>query len=327
MGMLVEGKWQDQPIATLSKDGKFIRADSQFRNWITVDGSAGITGQSGFKAESGRYHLYISYACPWAHRTLIFRKLKKLDDLITLSVVDHFMGDQGWSFVDRDGAIPDPIFQAKYMHEIYTNADSNFSGRVTVPVLWDKKRQTIVSNESSEIIRMFNSEFDSIAGSDLDYYPEVLRDGIDEINDRIYHTVNNGVYKCGFASTQEAYENAFNELFATLDMLESMLEHKRYLVGDRITEADWRLFPTLVRFDAVYVGHFKCNKQRIADYPNLSNYLRELYQYPGVKETVDMHHIKQHYYGSHESINPHRIVPRGPDLDLDAPHDRDRLNT
>ena len=325
MGMLIEGKWQEQPLAALSKDGKFIRADSQFRNWITADGSAGPTGSGGFKAEADRYHLYISYACPWAHRTLIFRKLKKLEDLISLSVVDHFMGDQGWSFSDRDGAIPDPLFQAVQLHEIYTHADPDFSGRVTVPVLWDKSKQTIVSNESSEIIRMFNTEFDQITGSNLDFYPVDLRSEIDQINDRIYHTVNNGVYKSGFASSQAAYEEAFTELFETLDMLENRLTDQRYLAGDRITEADWRLFPTLVRFDAVYVGHFKCNKQRIADYPNLSNYLRELYQHPGIKETVNMHHIKHHYYGSHESINPHRIVPLGPDLDLDAPHDRDRF--
>lgn len=325
MGMLVDGKWTDQWYDTKSSGGRFVRSESQFRNWITADGSAGPSGSSGFEAEAGRYHLYISLACPWAHRTLIFRKLKKLENLISLSIVDYEMGSNGWKFSDREGAIPDAIHNAGYMYEIYTAADPQYSGRVTVPVLWDKKKNTIVSNESSEIIRMFNSAFDELTGSNADFYPQDLRQEIDTVNDRIYHNVNNGVYKSGFATTQQAYEEAFNALFEVLEELEERLSQHRYLAGDRLTEADWRLFTTLIRFDAVYVGHFKCNKKRISDYPNLQNYLLELYQYPGVAETVDMVHIKEHYYGSHESINPHRVVPLGPDLDFSVSHDRERL--
>lgn len=320
MGLLVDGKWVDQWYDTKATDGQFKRQDSAFRSWITTDGS------TPFAPEAGRYHLYISHACPWAHRALIFRKLKGLEEAISLSIVDWFMGENGWEFGTRDGAIPDPFFDAQYMHQIYTAADPNYTGRVTVPVLWDKQTKTIVSNESSELIRMFNSAFDGVGDQDApDFYPESLRDEIDEINEVIYHTVNNGVYKSGFATTQAAYEDAVTALFATLDMLEERLTDQRYLVGNQITEADWRLFTTLVRFDPVYVGHFKCNIRRIADYPALANYLRDLYQMPGIADTVDMHHIKNHYYQSHESVNPTRIVPVGPDFDLDAPHNRGEL--
>jgi putative glutathione S-transferase len=324
MGLLVDGKWHDQWYDTSSTGGAFKRTDAQFRNWVSPDGSAGPSGEGGFKAEPGRYHLYVSYACPWAHRTLIMRKLKGLDEMIDLSVVDWFMGEHGWEFKDRDGAIPDTLFGADKLHQIYTRAKPNFSGRVTVPVLWDKERETICSNESSEIIRMFNSAFDSVGAAEGDYYPQEHRREIDEINDRIYNTVNNGVYKCGFASKPEPYEAAFHELFDTLDVMEDRLSKSRWLVGGRFSEADIRFFVTLVRFDPVYVGHFKCNRQRIADYPNLSNYVREIYQMPGIAETVNLHHIKHHYYGSHETINPHRIVPVGPQIDYTAPHDRDR---
>jgi putative glutathione S-transferase len=269
----------------------------------------------------------VSYACPWAHRTLIFRRLKGLEEMIGVSVVNHFMGAQGWTFHEGDGVIPDPVHDVEYLHELYTAADPQFSGRVTVPVLWDKKTGTIVSNESSEIIRMFNSAFDHLGATPGDFYPEALREEIDQVNERIYHTLNNGVYKCGFATTQEAYEEAFVALFDTLDWLEERLSTRRFLLGDTITEADWRLFTTLVRFDAVYVGHFKTNLHRIADYPNLWAYTRELYQTPGVRSTVNMHHIKQHYYGSHESINPSRVVPMGPLIDFDAPHHRESMSS
>jgi len=328
MGLLVEGVWKDQWYDTSSTGGKFVRSDAGFRNWITKDGSAGPSGQSGFKAESGRYHLYISHACPWANRAAIFRKLKHLEEHISFSVVDHFMGDEGWTFNgEEDGSTQDHINNFTRMHNIYTAAKSDYTGRVTVPVLWDKKTKTIVSNESSEIIRMFNSAFNDITGNNADFYPDELRSGIDEINERIYHTLNNGVYKCGFATTQEAYDDAFGPLFDTVDFLEEHLASNRYLMGDTITEADWRLFSTLVRFDPVYVGHFKCNKKRMADCPNLHNYILELYQWPGVAETINMHHIKAHYYGSHESINPTRIVPLGPDIDFTAAHDRARLSS
>lgn len=325
MGLLVEGKWHDTGYDTGKSGGRFERSASAFRNWVTADGGAGPSGEGGFKAEAGRYHLYVSLACPWAHRTLIFRKLKKLEDAISLSVVDWFMGENGWEFSGRAGAIPDSVNGAGRLWEIYVKAMPDYSGRVTVPVLWDKQRQTIVSNESSEIIRMFNSTFDAIGDSSLDFYPEPLRERIDAINERVYDTVNNGVYKCGFATRQPAYDEAFGQLFDSLDWLEGLLGENRYLTGDTLTEADWRLFTTLVRFDAVYHGHFKCNRQRIDDFPNLSGYLRELFQMPGVAETVDMHHIRHHYYESHTSINPHRIVPRGPLLDFDRPHGRDRL--
>ena len=326
MGKLVEGVWRDVWYDTKSTGGKFVRANSKFRNWITPDGNNPPNGK-GFAAEAGRYHLYVSYACPWAHRTLIFRKLKGLEDMVGVSVVNHFMGKDGWTFHEGDGVIPDPVMHAEFLHQVYTGAEPKFSGRVTVPVLWDKKTKTIVSNESSEIIRMFNSAFDHLGATPGDYYPEALRDEIDEVNERVYHTLNNGVYKCGFATTQEAYEEALIALFDTLDWLEERLSTKRYLAGEQITEADWRLFTTLVRFDPVYVGHFKTNLRRVVDYSNLWAYTRELYQVPGVKGTVNMHHIKHHYYGSHETINPTRIVPMGPLIDFDEPHGRDTMSS
>ncbi len=325
MGMLVEGVWHDVWYDTEANKGHFKRAQSRFRNWVTADGSAGPTGDGGFKAEAGRYHLYVSLACPWAHRTLIFRKLKGLEDLITVSVVDPLMLENGWEFHDRDGATPDHLFGSDYLWQIYTRAEPAYSGRVTVPVLWDKTQNTIVSNESSEIIRMFNSAFDGITGNSLDFYPQPLRPEIDALNGEIYDTVNNGVYKAGFATSQDAYEESVTALFAMLDRLEAQLSTRRYLTGDRLTEADWRLFTTLVRFDPVYVGHFKCNIRRIADYPNLQGYLKSLYQQPGIADTVNFRHIKHHYYRSHKTINPTGVVPVGPLMDLDSPHGRDTL--
>ncbi|MCA8931634.1 MAG: glutathione S-transferase family protein [Rhodospirillaceae bacterium] len=325
MGQLVNGTWQAGQLVTASSSGRFVRKDSQFRNWITADGSAGPTGVGGFKAEPGRYHLYVSLACPWAHRTLIFRALKRLQGAIGVSVVDPLMGDDGWVFGNSPGATPDQVNGTAKLHEIYTLADPTYTGRVTVPVLWDTEQATIVSNESADIIRMLNSAFDACGDASVDFYPAPLRAEIDAVNARVYDTVNNGVYKAGFATTQAAYEEAFDALFATLDALEVLLSSRRYLAGERLTEADWRLFPTLVRFDPVYVGHFKTNKRRIADYPALSNYLRELYQVPGVAETVNLDHIKRHYYASHAGINPTGIVPKGPEIDLTAPHDRARL--
>lgn len=325
MGMLVDGVWQDVPRDTKKTGGRFQRDETQWRDWVTRDGQPAQGRERGFKAEPGRYHLYVAHACPWAHRTMIFRKLKKLEDAISISIVHHFMGKDGWTFVAEDGATGDDLYGKDFLHQIYTRADPAYSGRVTVPVLWDRKQATIVSNESSEIIRMLNSAFDEWGDASLDFYPVRLRGEIDAVNDLVYPAINNGVYRSGFATTQEAYEEAFGELFAALDTIEDRLARHRYLVGETQTEADWRLFTTLVRFDAVYYSHFKCNLRRIADYPNLSNYLRELYQVPGVADTVSMHNIKAHYYGSHESVNPTRIVPVGPELDFDAPHDRDRL--
>ncbi|CAM5454338.1 putative glutathione S-transferase [Aquamicrobium terrae] len=325
MGLLVEGKWQDRWYETKQSGGRFVRGQSQWRDQVTPDGRPAEGRTRGFKAEPGRYHLYVSLACPWAHRTLIFRKLKKLEDIISVSVVDPFMGENGWTFRKQDGATGDTLYGLDFLHQVYTRADPAYSGRVTVPVLWDKQGQTIINNESSEIIRMLNSAFDAWGDASLDFYPQALRAEIDALNDLIYPAVNNGVYRAGFATTQEAYEEAFGELFSTLDQLEERLSRQRYLTGERITEADWRLFTTLVRFDPVYVGHFKCNLRRIADYPNLSNYLRDLYQVPGVAETVNLSHIKQHYYRSHPTINPTRIVPLGPEIDYGAPHDRDRF--
>jgi len=325
MGLLVEGKWQDRWYDTKSTGGKFVRSHSQWRDFVTVDGKPAEGRTRGFKAEPGRYHLYVSLACPWAHRTLIFRALKKLQDIISVSVVHHYMGENGWTFRTEDGATGDTLYGLDFLHQIYTMADPTYSGRVTVPVLWDKKEKTIVSNESSEIIRMLNSAFDEWGDASVDFYPEALRGEIDAVNDLVYPSINNGVYRAGFATTQAAYEEAFNELFAALDTLEDRLSRQRYLVGNTLTEADWRLFTTLVRFDPVYVGHFKTNLRRIADYPNLSNYLRELYQVPGVAGTVNMLHIKAHYYGSHTGINPTGIVPLGPVMDLDAPHNRGKL--
>lgn len=323
MGRLINGEWHDDRYDNKTSGGRFVRQDSNFRNWITADGAPGPSGEGGFPAEAGRYHLYVSLACPWAHRTLVLRKLKGLEDMVSVSVVSPFMHNEGWEF---DEAHPDHVNGKRRLHEIYVEADPGYSGRVTVPTLWDIQRGTVVSNESAEIIRMFNEAFDGIgADSSVDLYPGPLREEIDAVNARVYDTVNNGVYKSGFATTQEAYEEAVTALFETLDWLDERLSRERYLVGGRITEADWRLFTTLVRFDAVYVGHFKCNIRRIADYPNLSGYLRELYQVPGVAETVDFDHIKNHYYTSHRSVNPTGIVPLGPELDLDAPHRRDRL--
>ncbi len=322
MGLLVDGVWQDQWYDTKATKGRFVRATSQMRHWITADGSPGPSGDGGFKAAPGRYHLYVSLACPWAHRTLIFRKLKGLEGMIDVSVVHWLMGENGWTFETGDGATGDTLHRSDFMHQIYTRAQADYTGRVTVPVLWDKEQGTIVSNESAEIIRMLNSAFDEVGAVPGDYYPDKLRAEIDEINAEIYDNVNNGVYKSGFATTQQAYEDAVIPLFGTLDKLEQRLAERRYLLGGQVTEADWRLFTTLVRFDPVYVGHFKCNIKRIADYPNLFGYARELYQWPGVAETVDFHHIKHHYYGSHESVNPTRIVPLGPKIDWTAPHDR-----
>jgi len=326
MGLLVDGNWADRWYDTESTGGKFVRSEAQWRDWVTVDGRPAEGRTRGFKAEPGRYHLYVSLACPWAHRTLILRKLKRLEDVISVSVVHHYMGKDGWTFLAKDGATGDQLYGLDFLHQIYTKADPHYSGRVTVPVLWNKQEQTIVSNESSEIIRMLNSAFDAWGDASLDFYPEPLRDEIDAINALVYPAINNGVYRAGFASEQKAYEEAFGELFAALDSIEQRLASQRYLVGPEMTEADWRLFTTLVRFDPVYVGHFKCNLRRIADYPNLSNYLRDLYQVPGVSGTVDFHHIKSHYYGSHKTINPTGIVPVGPALDYDAPHDRDRFD-
>ena len=307
------------------KGGQFVREESYFRNWITPDGSPGPTGDGGFMAEAGRYHLYVSLACPWAHRALIMRKIKGLENKISISVTHHYMGDHGWSFQHADGVIKDYILRSKYLYEVYIAAESNFSGRVSVPVLWDKENSTIVNNESSEIIRMLNDAFNEVGAIGPNYYPPDLTNKIDDVNARIYSTVNNGVYKAGFATTQEAYDEAVTELFETLDWLEDLLARRRYITGDRITEADWRLFPTLVRFDSVYQGHFKCNIRRIIEYPNLWAYTRELYQFSGVAETVNLGHIKKHYYGSHETINPTLIVPRGPELDFTIPHGRDTL--
>ena len=326
MGLLVDGEWRDQWYDTKSTGGRFKRDISRFRNWVTADGRAGPSGASGFQAEPGRYHLYVSYACPWAHRTLIFRKLKGLEDMISVSVVHWYMAENGWTFADGDGVVPDPIHDADYMYQVYQAADASYSGRVTVPVLWDKAKNTIVSNESADIIRMFNSAFDRIGATEGDYYPEDLREEIDDINARVYTTVNNGVYKAGFATTQEAYEEAVEPLFESLEWLDGRLSTQRYLLGERITEADWRLFTTLLRFDPVYVGHFKCNRRRIVDFEYLWPYVRDLYQVPGVSETVHMDHIKSHYYGSHDTINPTRIVPVGPDIDYSEPHGRDALS-
>ena len=325
MGMLVDGKWHDVWYDTKASKGRFVRSEAQFRNWVTADGSPGPSGKGGFRAEPGRYHLYISPACPWAHRTLIFRKLKGLEPMIGLSAVNSFMGAEGWTFEPGPGVIEDSINGARRVYEVYLAADSNYSGRATVPILWDKAQGTIASNESKEIIRMFNSAFDGVGATGPDFYPEPLRAEIDELNEVIYHTVNNGVYKSGFATTREAYEDAVTAVFETLDMLEERLATRRYLTGTTITEADWRLWTTLVRFDPVYFGHFKCNVRRIVDYPNLWGYTCDLYQQPGIAETVDIPYIQAHYYGSHESINPHRILPAGPDIDYSAPHDRARL--
>ena len=321
MGLLVDGVWQTTSQDIKGRDGRFRRTEATFRNWVTPDGAPGPSGEGGFPAQAGRYHLYVALACPWAHRTLIVRALKGLEDAVSVSVVDPLMGAEGWVFGDSPGGTPDPIHGASRLYEVYLKADPAFTGRVTVPVLWDRERATIVSNESAEILRMLNGAF---GGSGPDLYPADLAQAIDAVNARVYDAVNNGVYKAGFATAQGAYEEAVTALFAELDSLEARLDRSRYLVGDRLTEADIRLFTTLVRFDAVYVGHFKCNRRRIADYPNLSNYLRDLYALPGVAGTVNLTHIKRHYYESHATINPTGIVPLGPDLDFEAPNDRAR---
>jgi glutathionyl-hydroquinone reductase len=325
MGLLIEGEWHDKWYETKENGGRFKRMESPFRNWVTADGQPGPTGKRGFKAEAGRYHLYVSYACPWAHRTLIFRKLKGLERMISVSAVHWLMGKHGWSFAEGEGVIPDPLFNADYLYEIYLKADPAFTGRVTTPTLWDRKEGTIVSNESAEIIRMFNSAFDGVGAAAGDYYPAALRAEIDQVNKRVYDTLNNGVYKCGFATSQEAYDEAIGPLFDTLDWLEERLAGQRYLAGNRITEADWRLFVTLLRFDPVYVTHFKCSRKRLVDYPNLWAYTRELYQWPGVAETVNMHHIRHHYFESHPQVNPSGIVAAMPEINLIEPHGRDAV--
>lgn len=322
MGLLIDGIWHDQWYDTEKSGGRFQRSESRFRNWVTPDGRPGPTGAGGFKAEPGRYHLYIARACPWAHRTTIFRALKGLEDAIGLSVTHWLMAENGWTFAPAEGVVPDSVNAAQYVHQIYTRADPHCSGRATVPILWDRERGTIVSNESADIIRMLNSAFDGVGAKPGDYYPAALRSEIDALNARIYDTVSNGVYKAGFATTQAAYDEAVQPLFDTLDWLEARLARQRYLCGEALTEADWRLFTTLLRFDLVYHGHFKCNLRRLVDYPALWSYTRELYQHPGVRETVNVAHIKRHYYMSHATINPHRIVPAGPIVDFDRKPDR-----
>ncbi|MFQ6346752.1 glutathione S-transferase family protein [Pseudomonas sp. R11F] len=324
MGLLIKGHWKDQWYES-SADGAFQREQAQRRNWVTTDGRPGPTGEGGFKAQAGRYHLYVSLACPWAHRTLILRKLKGLESLIDVSVVSWLMLENGWTFDKAHGSTGDKLEGFEFMHQRYTADTADYTGRVTVPVLWDKQLKRIVSNESAEIIRMFNSAFNELTGNTLDFYPEALRPTIDALNERIYPAVNNGVYRAGFATSQQAYESAFDDVFAELSHLEQHLGDHRYLAGEYLTEADVRLFTTLIRFDAVYYSHFKCNLRRIADYPNLSNWLREMYQWPGVAETVDFEHIKGHYYASHRTINPTGIVPKGPLQAFDAEHDRERL--
>ncbi|MBU2864647.1 glutathione S-transferase family protein [Reinekea forsetii] len=325
MGLLVEGQWHTDWYDTKANNGRFKRKDSSFRHWVTKDGSAGPTGDAGFKAEKDRYHLYVSLACPWAHRTLIIRSLKGLEDFISVSVVNAYMADEGWTFNAGNEVVEDFINHKQRLHEIYTLAKPDYTGRVTVPVLWDKKHNTIVSNESSEIIRMFNSAFDDLGAKEGDFYPKALRSNIDAVNEFVYPNINNGVYRAGFATTPEAYEEAVTELFEALDSVENILSKQRYLTGPSITEADWRLFTTLVRFDAVYVGHFKCNIRRIVDYPSIWGYLKELYQVEGVAATVSIPNIKEHYYASHDMINPTRIIPVGPMLDFTEPHGRDAL--
>jgi len=326
MGLLVNGEWRDQWYDTKSTNGHFKRWDSAFRNWVTPDGEPGPTGTGGFKAEPGRYHLYVSYACPWAHRTLIFRTLKGLEDFVSVSVVHWLMAENGWTFQEGDGVIADPILNANYMHQVYTAAAPDYSGRVTVPVLWDKQNGTIVSNESSEIIQMFNSAFDSVGAKQADYFPEHLSDEIDIVNRRIYDTLNNGVYKAGFATTQKAYDAAIGPLFETMDWMENRLSQQRYLVGEQLTAADWRAFPTLYRFDAIYNTHFKCTRHRLIDYPNLWDYTRDLYQQPGISGTVNMEHARRHYYESHTKINTNAILPVMPNgIDFEAPHTRHTL--
>ena len=324
MGLLIDGEWRDKWYDTESTGGKFERSTSKFRNWVTADGSAGPSGKSGFQAQSGRYHLYVSYACPWAHRALIFRALKDLTDHISVSVVHPDMMEDGWTFAtDFQGATGDTLFGSDFLRDIYIKADPNFTGRVTVPVLWDKAQNTIVSNESAEIIRMFNSAFNEITGNTDDYWPTNLREQIADINERVYETVNNGVYKAGFATSQDAYDDAVYPLFDSLTWLESILENNRFLAGDKLTEADWRLFTTLARFDLVYHTHFKCNHKRLIDHPNLWAYTRQLYQHSDIAETVHFDHIVRHYHFSQTTVNPYQIIPINPTVDFSAPHERD----
>ena len=327
MGLLVDGRWVDQWYDTNSSGGRFVRSEAQYRHWVTPDGAPGPSGEGGFPAERGRYRLYVSAACPWAHRTLVMRALKGLEDAIPVSVVHWRMLEEGWTFADGPGVVPDPLYGVQRLYELYLRANPRYTGRVTVPVLWDTRRATIVCNESAEILRMLNSAFDGVGAAPGDYYPADLREEIDALNARIYASVNNGVYRAGFATTQEAYEEAVGPLFETLDWLDARLQRSRWLCGERLTEADLRLWTTLIRFDAVYVGHFKCNRRRIADYPALAGYVREIYQLPGVAGTVNFEHVKRHYYESHRTINPTGIVPVGPDLDLAAPHGRESLAT
>ncbi len=326
MGLLVEGKWSNAWYDTSASNGAFVRSQSQYRNWVSASGAAGPTGKGGFKAQAGRYHLYISLACPWAHRTMVFRALKGLQQMISVSIVNSYMGDDGWTFQSGPDVIEDSVNHVEFLHQLYTLAQPDYTGRVTVPLLWDKERQTIVSNESADIIRMFNSAFDEIGAKAGDYYPRQHRAEIDTLNKRIYSAINNGVYRAGFATTQQAYDEAVNTLFIALDELEQRLSEQRYLIANHLSEADWRLFTTLIRFDAVYVGHFKCDRNRIADYPALTHYLRELYQMPGVAQTVNIANIKAHYYQSHRTINPTAIVPAGSVSAFDQPHNRALLS-
>jgi len=325
MGLLVDGVWQDEQHIARTAEGRFVRPTTRFRNWVTEDGSPGPTGEGGFAAARERYHLYVAMPCPWAHRTVIMRMLKGLEDVVSMSVLEPLYGPHGWRFGTSPGTVPDSVNGASELAEIYLRADPRHTGRVSVPALWDKERRTIVNNESAEIIRMLNGAFGRFTNVRTDYYPPALREEIDRVNALVYENVNNGVYRAGFATSQEAYEEAFRAVFRVLDELERRLSGQRYLVGSDITEADWRLFTTLVRFDAVYYSHFKCNLRRIIDHPNLSNYLRDLYQQAGVAATVNMDHIKRHYYGSQRHVNPTGIVPLGPQLDFLAPHDRNRF--
>ena len=324
MGLLVDGKWHEDWYDTKKSGGRFERFESIFRNWVTADGSPGPAGEGGFKAEAGRYHLYLAYSCPWAHRMLIWRKLKGLEEAITVSIADSEKNGEGWTFREGEGLIPDDVNGATYLHQIYTKAAPDYTGRVTVPTLWDKERQTVVNNESSELVRMFDSAFDAAGATGPVLYPPELKDEIDALNARIYATLNNGVYRCGFATSQAAYDEAIAPLFETLDFLDDVLSRRRYLTGERITEADWRLFPTLARFDLAYVGNFKCNLRRLVDYPNLWPYTRELYQVPGIAETTNLRQIKVGYY-SIAAVNPTKVVPAGPDIDFTEPHGRERL--
>jgi putative glutathione S-transferase len=316
MGFLIDGEWHDKWRDTKSTDGSFVRPDAKIRNWVTATGEPGPTGEGGFKAEAGRYHLYIAESCPWAHRAMIFRLLKGLGDMISVSVVNAISGANGWTFEDGHGVIPDPEFAAKYLYEIYQKSDPDYTGQVTVPTLWDKVQKRLVSNESSEIIRMFNSAFDEIGALEGDYYPEELRVEIDSINELVYGAINNGVYRVGFATSQKAYDEAYTKLFDALDQLEERLASRTYLVGEQLTEADWRLFTTLVRFDYVYHGAFRCNKRRIIDYPNLWRFVRKLHNMPGIADTIDVWSIKAHYYASDKLLKQTKIVPLGPDIDF-----------